>query len=99
MYVTIDQAKAHLRVDFEDDDNYITDLIDIAEMSVQNEIGCTLASCEVNGILPKPLLQAIKYMVAHMYATREPVIVGATVQKCPYTMEYLFAPYKSWTAG
>lgn len=37
-YVTLEQAKDHLRVDFDDDDNYIGDLIDVAEASVANEI-------------------------------------------------------------
>lgn len=37
-YVTLEQAKDHLRVDFDDDDIYITDLVDVAEASVLNEI-------------------------------------------------------------
>jgi len=37
-YVTLEQAKDHLRVDFTDDDIYIGDLIDVAEASVFNEI-------------------------------------------------------------
>ncbi len=37
-YVTLEQAKDHLRVNFDDDDVYINTLIDVAETSVLNEI-------------------------------------------------------------
>jgi uncharacterized phage protein (predicted DNA packaging) len=96
-YVTTEQAKDHLRVDFEDDDIYIEDLIAVAEQSVANEIGTTLASNEVSGELPKPLYHAILFMVGHLYNSREPVIIGTGVVKVPYTIEYLLYPYKSWT--
>ena len=96
MYVTLEQAKDHLRVDFEDDDIYIETLIDVAEQSVANEIGTTLLSNEVGGVLPKPLFQAILLMTGHLYEHREPVIAGVGVQKIPFSMEYLLAPYKTW---
>jgi hypothetical protein len=96
-YVTLEQAKDHLRVDFDDDDFYITDLITVAEASVANEIGTTLASNEVGGVLPKPLYQSILMMIGHLYATREPVLIGVSVVKCPFTLEYLLYPYKTWT--
>lgn len=97
MYVTIEQAKDHLRVDFADDDFYINDLIMVSESAIENEIGSTLLSNEVGGVLPKPLYQAILLLIGHLYATREPVMVGVSVVKCPFTLEYLIAPYKTWT--
>ena len=96
-YVTLEQAKDHIRVDFDDDDVYIGDLIDVAEASVANEIGSTLASNEIGGELPKPLYQGILFMVGHLYNSREPVIIGTGVVKVPYTLEYLLSPYKTWT--
>lgn len=96
-YVTLTQAKDHLRVDFDDDDTYIGDLIDVAEASVANEIGTTLLSNEVSsGVLAKPIHQAILLMVGHLYNTREPVQIGTSVTKIPLTLEYLLAPYKTW---
>lgn len=38
MYVTLEEAKDHIRVDYSDDDIYITDLISVAETAVLNEI-------------------------------------------------------------
>ena len=37
-YITLDQAKDHIRVDHTDDDIYITELIDVCETSILNEI-------------------------------------------------------------
>jgi hypothetical protein len=37
-YVTLEQAKEHLRVDFDDDDTYIDTLCDVAETAILNEI-------------------------------------------------------------
>jgi hypothetical protein len=95
-YVTLEQAKDHIRVDFDDDDIYIEDLIGVAETSVANEIGTTLASNEVSGVLPKPLYQGILLLVGHLYAIREPVTVGVVCVKVPFSLEYLLAPYKTW---
>jgi hypothetical protein len=97
MYVTLEQAKDHLRVDIADDDFYITDLIAVSEQSIENEIGSTLVSNLSGGVLPKPLYQAILLLIGHLYATREPVMVGVSVVKCPFTLEYLIYPYKTWT--
>jgi hypothetical protein len=163
IYITLEQAKDHLRVDFDDDDIYIGDLIDVAETVVLNEVQAhtvgvgtvstvkttaltgsgteffdykvgdvlkvdgesertisaittdlaltvgtafsntdaglsfTIKSTpEVSGVLPKPLFQAMLLMVGHLYATREPVMVGVGVVKCPYTLDFLIAPYKTW---
>lgn len=37
-YVTLEEAKDHIRVDFDDDDMYILSLIDVAETAILNEI-------------------------------------------------------------
>ena len=37
-YITLEDAKKHLRVDFSDDDSYIQDLCDLVEQIVLNEI-------------------------------------------------------------
>jgi uncharacterized phage protein (predicted DNA packaging) len=98
-YIHLDEAKDHCRVDkdFYDDDIYITDLIDVAEQAVSNEIGDALADVLVSGELPKPIKQAILLVIGHLYNTREPIVTGTIVTKVPMTVEYLLAPYKTWT--
>ena len=162
-YITLEQAKDHLRVDFDDDDIYIETLIDVCETAILNEIKAftpavgavttngttaltgsdtaftemkagdvlkvegetsrTIASITsdtalsvtlafstsvsglsftvessplVSGVLPKPIYQAILLMTGHLYEHREPVIAGVGVQKIPFSMDYILAPYKTW---
>lgn len=159
-YVTLEEAKDHIRVDYTDDDVYITDLLDVCETAILNEVkghipgegtvatsGTALTGSSTNfldfqagdiirvdgesnrtisaitsntaltvtsafsasgsglsyriepsfsGVLPKPLKQAILIMIGLLYNQREPVIIGTSVVKIPYTLEYLIAPYKTW---
>ena len=97
-YVTLDEAKIHCRVDYSDDDSYISDLIEVCETAVADEIGSTLASTEISGVLPRPLKQCILLLIGHLYNNREPVSFGSSVVEVPYTYKYLLNPYKTWTA-
>ena len=98
-YITLDEAKAHCRVDITDDDSYLTDLIAVCEQTIANEIGeTTIDEVASGGVIPSPLKQAILLMIGHFYNMREPVITGTPV-KVPYTLEFLIAPYKNWTVA
>lgn len=44
--------------------------------------------------LIEPIKIAILMLVAHWYRTREPVAIGATVEKLPFTVEALLQPYR-----
>jgi len=105
-YITLDEAKAHLRVDFDDDNDYITSLIDVVENIIAIEIGEDLVDLEEldehgepNGILPKRLIQGMLLLLAHFYLIREPIIIGTSVNKVPLGFEYLIAPFKNYTIG
>jgi uncharacterized phage protein (predicted DNA packaging) len=96
MYVTLDEAKKHLQIDpsFTDDDNYITNLIDVAEDSVSKHLDIALEDLlSGGGELPPAIKQVVLLMVGNLYANREPVSYSSVV-KIPYTMEYLIGLYK-----
>jgi len=42
-FLTVEEVKDHLRIDFYDDDDYIQALIDMTEMAVEQEIGQSLS--------------------------------------------------------
>ena len=91
-HITLQEGKAHLRVDFDSDDSYIVSLISLVEELVTVEIGDDLPDP-----LPKGLRQAMLLMLAHFYEVREPIVIGAAVVKIPYAYDYLIAPYKTYT--
>ena len=97
MYVTLCEAKKHLLVDssFKDDDEYILALIDIAEDAVAVNLCLQLDSITVGGELPPAVKAAILLLVGNLYANREPVTY-TSVNKVPYTFDYLISLYKNY---
>lgn len=167
-YVTLEEAKNQLRVDFDDDDVVIYNIIGAAQNSILNEIKAhqqglgtvetdgttaligsdttssstrfldynagdiikvdgetertiatitddqnltvtvaftnsesglnyTIESSPLEGgVLPLSLKQAILLMIGHLYENREAAMIGVSITKIPYGIEYLVAPYKSW---
>jgi hypothetical protein len=96
-YLTLELAKQHLVVDpsVTIDDDYITQLCDVAEAAVQVDLDRPLVELEdVNGHLPAPIIQAMLLTVGHLYANREPVAMGVAANAIPYTFEYLKGLYK-----
>ena len=94
-YITLEEAKTHLRVDFSDDDTYIQDLCNLVEEVVATEIGQLLD--EFDDGLPLGLTHAMMLILAHLYMVREPVVIGVSVNKLPYSYQYLLEPYKNYT--
>lgn len=99
MYISLEDAKKHLNVDisYTDDDQYILDLITVAEDSVSKHLDTALDELEDgNGMLPSSVVHAMLLMIGNLYANREPVSYS-TVMKIPYTYEYLISLYKHYT--
>lgn len=48
--------------------------------------------------LPEDLKQAVLLLIAHLYANREPVIVGAGIvtASVPMSYDWLVSPYREW---
>lgn len=88
MIVTLEDAKRHLIIEHNEDDNYITNLIDVAECSILDYCNWTYYSNPV----PPPIKQAILLIVGNLYTNREPVSF-ITAYKIPYTVDFLIAPY------
>ena len=93
MYVTVEQLKKQVNVDFDDDNGYMTDLIEVAQTSVENDIQRPLSELETSeGLIPAPLKHAILLLASNLYSNREPVAF-ASPQPVPYTLRYLSQPY------
>lgn len=44
--------------------------------------------------IPKPLIQAVKLMTAHLYETRVPVVTGSIASEVPLALKALLNPYR-----
>ena len=97
MYVTIEEIKQHLYIDFEADDAMLADMIQASEEIIEKYLNTTFDTfLNENGTLPFPIKQAIKIMVGNLYANRESVSFNAYPSKIPYSYEYLLQPYKNF---
>lgn len=95
-YVTLEEIKKHLNIDFGDDDAYLSDIVIVAQMSVEKAISTDLASYEAeDGSLNPMLKHAVKILAGNFYANREPVSF-ATPSVIPYTLAYLIRPFKKY---
>lgn len=97
MYVTLIEAKKHLNIDesFQDDDNYIGALIQVAEEAIAHHIDIALEDMVVDGVLPSAIHHSILLLVGNLYANREPVAY-TSVAKVPYTLDYLLGLFKRY---
>ena len=98
MYVKLEEAKKHLLLDdsFKDDDLYILGLIDVAEDAVARNLNLKLDELAVDGeFTPPAVIHAILLLIGNLYANREPVSYSS-VNKVPYTFDYLISLYKNY---
>lgn len=97
--VTLKEAKQHLNIDYDDDDDYISDLIETAKEVIASDIGLsqdqTLDDVFAQG-LPRKLSHAIKILVNTYYFNREAI---STQETKPVGLGYyhLIQPYKIYT--
>lgn len=92
-YVTLQELKQHLRVEYDADDDYLNTLIGVAEVAIGKELGKPIENFVVDGNLPTPLIHAIKLLCGDLYNNRESVAFAAP-HEVPRTLDYLLQPYK-----
>lgn len=98
-YITVEDVKRHLYIDFEADDKIIADYIDASQEVIEKYLNVKLCDLVVNERLPYPVLQAIKIMTGNLYNNRESVAFNAVPYKIPFSFEYLIQPYKNYKRG
>jgi len=90
MAVSLEDAKAHLRIGFDADDAYITGIIEAAENYVES-VGVAFAT---------PIQPAVRHAVllitSHFYNNREAVTVEA-VNAMPFGVNALLQPFREQT--
>jgi uncharacterized phage protein (predicted DNA packaging) len=88
--VSLDEAKAHLRISFDADDDYVTGLIEAAEGYVQ-EVGVGFDSP-----LQPAVRHAILLLCSHWYSNRD--AAGTEPSRAiAFGVGALLAPYREWS--
>lgn len=82
MSVTLEETKKYLRISYDNDDDFITELIKTAEQLVKEQTGVSYA--DGDGIYKTAILQ----IVAHFYDKRESYS-EKSITTVPYTMNGL----------
>jgi uncharacterized phage protein (predicted DNA packaging) len=98
MYIQLYQVKKHLNIDedFRDDDEYLMQLVQVAEKVVEKNIDIKLEKLEdEDGNIPIPLTQAMLLLVGNFYANRESVAFAST-NNVPYSYQYLIDLYRNY---
>ena len=89
-YVTLEELKQHLNVDFDTDDTYITELV------IEAYLNAPLEGFVKDGKIDRRIWHAIRILIANYYANRESVTF-ATPQVIPGHVELLLQPLKRYT--
>ena len=81
-YVTLEELKQHLNVDFDTDDTYITELIEPVQLAIEAYLNAPLEGFAKEGKIDRRIWHAIRILIANYYANRESVTF-ATPQVIP----------------
>ena len=91
-YVTLEELKQHLNVDFDTDDAYITGLIDPVQLLIESYLNNPLDTYVKDAKIDRRIWHAIRILIAN----RESVTF-ATPQVIPGHIELLLQPLKRYT--
>lgn len=93
MFTTLSTVRKHINIDddFHDDDQYLLELIEVAENIVAKQINRPLPACVgQDGLLPATIRHSILIVVANLYSQRES-IAPIQMHKVPHTLEWLMS--------
>ena len=99
MYISLEDIKAHLIIDHNEDDRYLADLETVAEDAVRRDLNLySLKEIEdCSGMLPPSVIQAMLLLIGTLYANRETVTYGNVPHIVPHSYEYLIALARNYT--
>lgn len=98
MYITLELAKKHLNIDssFKDDDDYIVQLIQVAEDAIEKNTDIALNEQVVDGELPSTIIHSILLLVGNLYNNRE-ATTYSTISEVPFAYKYLVNLNRNFT--
>lgn len=95
-YVTLEELKQHLNVDFDTDDAYIAGLIEPVQLLIEAYLNNPLDTYVKDGKIDPRIWHAIRILAANYYANRESVTFAAPSVIAGH-VELLLQPLKKYT--
>lgn len=95
-YVTLEELKQHLNVDFDTDDAYIKELIEPVQLAIEAYLNTSLDGFVKDDKIDRRIWHAIRILAANYYANRESVTFAAP-SVIPGHVELLLQPLKKYT--
>ena len=95
-YVTLDELKQHLNVDFDHDDIYISGLIEPIQLAIESYLNNPIETYVKDGKIDRRIWHAIRILVANYYANREDITFAAA-NVIPGHIALLLRPLKKYT--
>lgn len=100
MTVSLQEVKAHLNLDHDQDDDLLTAKIAAAETYIDGFLDRKFADYEADDEpVPAIIKQAVMMVAAHLFENREHVLVGVSAQTLPLDALDLIAGYRAWSFG
>lgn len=86
--------KKHVRAEeVSDDDDYMMQLLEASEANIINRLNRERNEIEVDGLLPKPIVQAVLMLAGSWYMQRES-ITDKQMYEVPDSVSALIKPYQ-----
>ena len=103
MAVSLEMAKNHLHVDFEEDNEYIALLIEGAEDFIRDSLNRPIRPEEMTIDTvwepPKTIDVAVLLLIGHWYDNRSAVVVGSISSEMKLSISRLIGKYKLFSFG
>lgn len=93
--VTLAEAKSHLRVEFDDDDEDIEAYVDAAQAHLETMLGYEIA--EEFEAPPADLKEAVRQIAARFYENREAVVTGTIATELPIGVQDIVRSRRRYT--
>ena len=95
-YVTLEELRQHLNVDFDHDDAYISGLIEPVQLAIEAYLNRPVTELVTDGKIDRRIWHAIRILVANYYANREDITFAAA-NVIPGHIALLLQPLKKYT--
>ncbi|MEH2542817.1 head-tail connector protein [Bradyrhizobium sp. AZCC 1699] len=91
--LTLTDAKAHLNVTTEADNDLIT-----AKLAAASDWVAAYTGAQITEATPARVNEAILMLTGHLFANREATLIGLSAEQLPFGLLDMLSDYRGWCA-